>query len=168
MTFNAAPGVMKFQYSPDLPITSARHKILDLMDRHQVVVLVGETGSGKTTQVPQYLAQRALERKQHPKGHGPLLIGVTQPRRVAAITVAKRVAQECGVKLGHEVGYAVRFDDQTSGRTIIKYMTDGILLREILADKMLSKYSIIILDEAHERTLHGRQQHEQGCRGAGQ
>eukprot|EP00668_Euglena_longa_P014547 GGOE01018537.1.p1 GENE.GGOE01018537.1~~GGOE01018537.1.p1 ORF type:complete len:689 (-),score=223.50 GGOE01018537.1:334-2400(-) len=143
---------MKFNYSADLPITSARPKILTLVHRHPVVVLVGETGSGKTTQVPQYLAEDLLASQGTTQ---PRVIGVTQPRRVAAITVAKRVAQECGVDLGQEVGYAVRFDDQTGAKTIIKYMTDGILLREILTDTTLSKYSHIVLDEAHERTLHG-------------
>nr|WMV69937.1 ATP-dependent RNA helicase DHX8 [Euglena gracilis]BDX17153.1 ATP-dependent RNA helicase PRP22C [Euglena gracilis] len=144
---------MRFQYAADLPITSARAKILDMVRRHPVVVLVGETGSGKTTQVPQYLAQELLGAAG--SSGRPPVIGVTQPRRVAAITVAKRVAQECGVELGQEVGYAVRFDDQTSTKTIIKYMTDGILLREILTDTTLSKYAYIVLDEAHERTLHG-------------
>eukprot|EP00906_Rhabdomonas_costata_P008657 RCo012301 len=155
---------MKFSYSPELPITSAREKILDLVRSNPVIILVGETGSGKTTQVPQYLLQDILLREARTGGDGGLgpcgrprgarMVGVTQPRRVAATTVAQRVAWECGVQLGQEVGYAVRFDDVTGPRTRLKYMTDGILLRELLTDSLLSAYSVLVLDEAHERTLH--------------
>lgn len=128
-----------------LPIFQLREKFLELMDHEQVIVVVGETGSGKTTQMAQYLHEAGYTR------HG--LIGCTQPRRVAAKSVAERVAKEMGVRLGKDVGYSVRFDDTTSPETVIKYMTDGMLLREYLNDCALSKYSVMILDEAHERTI---------------
>lgn len=106
---------------------------------------MGETGSGKTTQLTQYL---------HESGYSSRgLIGCTQPRRVAAMSVAKRVSEEMNVKLGEEVGYAIRFEDCTSEKTFIKYMTDGILLRECLGDPDVEHYSAIIMDEAHERSL---------------
>lgn len=107
---------------------------------------MGETGSGKTTQIPQYL---------HEAGYSKLgKIGCTQPRRVAAMSVSARVADEVGVKLGHEVGYSIRFEDCTSDKTVIKYMTDGMLLREFLGEPDLASYSVMMVDEAHERTLH--------------
>ncbi|KAE8646584.1 hypothetical protein Csa_005054 [Cucumis sativus] len=109
-------------------------------------IVVGETGSGKTTQIPQFLFNAGFCR------HGKA-IGVTQPRRIAALSVAKRVAEECGVVVGEKVGYSIRFEDVTSSSTRIKYMTDGILLREALLDSYLSRYSVIIVDEAHERTV---------------
>jgi ATP-dependent RNA helicase DHX8/PRP22 len=119
--------------------------------------VVGDTGSGKTTQMAQYLAEEGLLE------HGKL--GCTQPRKVAAVSVAKRVAEEVGCRLGSEVGYTIRFEDLTSPETKIKYMvshvanssthaqTDGMLLRELLVDPDCSKYSVIMLDEAHERTV---------------
>ncbi|CAH8392456.1 unnamed protein product [Eruca vesicaria subsp. sativa] len=111
-----------------------------------MLVVIGETGSGKTTQVTQYLAEAGYTTKGK--------IGCTQPRRVAAMSVAKRVAEEFACRLGEEVGYAIRFEDCTGPDTVIKYMTDGMLLREILLDENLSHYSVIMLDEAHERTIH--------------
>ncbi len=111
-----------------------------------IIVIQGETGCGKTTQIPQYINEA------QPQMRG--IIACTQPRRVAAITVAQRVSQEMGVELGKQVGYAVRFEDMTSSETRIKYMTDGMLLREAIGDPLLSKYSVIILDEVHERTIH--------------
>ncbi|AES62983.1 ATP-dependent RNA helicase DHX8 [Medicago truncatula] len=113
---------------------------------NQVLVVIGETGSGKTTQVTQYLAEVGYTTRGK--------IGCTQPRRVAAMSVAKRVAEEFGCRLGEEVGYAIRFEDCTGPDTVIKYMTDGMLLREILVDESLSQYSVIMLDEAHERTIY--------------
>ena len=110
-------------------------------------MVCGETGSGKTTQVPQYLYEAGL-------CDGNKKIGCTQPRRVAAMSVAARVSQEVGCKLGNEVGYSIRFEDCTSPETVIKYMTDGMLLRECLVDTELTRYSMIMLDEAHERTIH--------------
>ncbi|CAL5430179.1 unnamed protein product [Camellia sinensis] len=115
---------------------------------NNILIIVGETGSGKTTQLPQFLFNAGL-------CHDGKVIGITQPRRVAAVSVAKRVAEECGVQLGQRVGYSIRFDDTTSSSTRIKYMTDGLLLsREALLDPYLSRYSVIIVDEAHERTVH--------------
>lgn len=113
----------------------------------QILVFVGETGSGKTTQIPQFVLFDDL-----PHFNGKF-VACTQPRRVAAMSVAQRVANEMDVKLGEEVGYSIRFDDVTGPRTILKYMTDGMLLREAMHDHNLSRYSCIILDEAHERTL---------------
>ena len=113
----------------------------------QVLIIEGETGSGKTTQIPQYLHEAGLTA-------GGKKIGCTQPRRVAAMSVAARVADEMGVKLGSQVGYSIRFEDCTSERTVIKYMTDGMLLREFLGEPDLSSYKVMIIDEAHERTLH--------------
>lgn len=128
-----------------LPVFACRQKMLNVIRENNVVIIVGETGSGKTTQLSQYLLE---------DGFGSTgIIGCTQPRRVAAMSVAKRVADEMGVELGQEVGYAIRFEDCTSERTIIKYMTDGILLRECLGDGDLDQYSAIIMDEAHERSL---------------
>lgn len=103
-------------------------------------------GSGKTTQITQYLAEAGFTTRGK--------IGCTQPRRVAAMSVAKRVAEEYGCRLGQEVGYTIRFEDCTSTETLIKYMTDGFLLRECLLDPDLKSYAILMLDEAHERTIH--------------
>ncbi|KAL2319809.1 hypothetical protein Fmac_028778 [Flemingia macrophylla] len=128
-----------------LPIYPYREELLQAVQEHQVLVIVGETGSGKTTQIPQYLHEAGYTK------HG--MIACTQPRRVAAMSVAARVSQEMGVKLGHEVGYSIRFEDCTSEKTILKYMTDGMLLREFLGEPDLSSYSVVMVDEAHERTL---------------
>ncbi len=128
-----------------LPIYSVRGDILRVISENQVVVIVGETGSGKTTQLTQYL---------HEEGYTDYgTVGCTQPRRVAAMSVAQRVSQEMGVEIGQEVGYAIRFEDVTSEVTLIKYMTDGVLLRESLRESDLDSYSCIVMDEAHERSL---------------
>jgi len=129
-----------------LPIYPHRGELLKAIRDNQIIIIDGETGSGKTTQIPQYLHE--VEYTKLGK------IGVTQPRRVAAMSVAARVAREMGVKLGHEVGYSIRFEDCSSNKTIIKYMTDGMLLREFLGEPDLRSYSVLIIDEAHERTLH--------------
>lgn len=131
-----------------LPIFQHRQGLLDAIQKYPVLVVVGGTGSGKTTQLPQYLYEAG-----YTEG-GSKVIGCTQPRRVAAMSVAARVAEEMGVKLGHEVGYSIRFEDNCSESTALKYMTDGMLLREFLTDPTLSNYSVLIIDEAHERTLH--------------
>jgi pre-mRNA-splicing factor ATP-dependent RNA helicase DHX16 len=129
-----------------LPVYPYREEFLQAVQSNKVLIVVGETGSGKTTQIPQYL---------HEAGWSKIgKIGCTQPRRVAAMSVAARVAQEMNVKLGQEVGYSIRFEDCTSEKTILKYMTDGMLLREFLTEPDLGSYSIMMIDEAHERTLH--------------
>ncbi|XP_046718613.1 pre-mRNA-splicing factor ATP-dependent RNA helicase DHX16-like [Silurus meridionalis] len=130
-----------------LPIFPYREDLLAAIRDHQILVIEGETGSGKTTQIPQYLLEDGYTK-------GGMKVGCTQPRRVAAMSVAARVAQELAVKLGNEVGYSIRFEDCTSERTVLKYMTDGMLLREFLTEPDLASYSAIIIDEAHERTLH--------------
>ncbi|XP_063174948.1 pre-mRNA-splicing factor ATP-dependent RNA helicase DHX16 isoform X4 [Chroicocephalus ridibundus] len=130
-----------------LPIFPYRDELVAAIAQHQILVIEGETGSGKTTQIPQYLHEEGYTRQG-------LKIGITQPRRVAAMSVAARVAVEMGTKLGNEVGYSIRFEDCTSDRTVLKYMTDGMLLREFLTEPDLASYSVIMVDEAHERTLH--------------
>lgn len=127
-----------------LPVYDAKDNIQRLIRRYQSVLLVGETGSGKTTQVPQFVLEMNPEHA----------IACTQPRRVAAMSVSERVAEELDVELGNEVGYTIRFDDVSSAKTRIKYLTDGMLLREAMTDPLLRNYSVIILDEAHERTVH--------------
>uniref|UniRef100_A0A3Q2GNN9 RNA helicase n=1 Tax=Cyprinodon variegatus TaxID=28743 RepID=A0A3Q2GNN9_CYPVA len=128
-----------------LPIYQHKNKLVQAVRKSPFLIVTGETGSGKTTQLPQYLHEAGFCKNGK--------IGITQPRRVAAITVAQRVAQEMKCTLGREVGYQVRFDDCTSQETAVKYMTDGCLLREVLADPSLSQYSVVILDEVHERSL---------------
>ncbi|KAK3490884.1 pre-mRNA splicing factor ATP-dependent RNA helicase PRP43 [Neurospora hispaniola] len=131
----------------DLPVHKQRQEFLDMYHNTQILVFVGETGSGKTTQIPQYVLYDELP---HTNGK---LIACTQPRRVAAMSVAQRVANELDVELGQEVGYSIRFENRTGPKTMLKYMTDGQLLRESMHDHDMSRYSCIILDEAHERTL---------------
>ncbi|KAI0631615.1 pre-mRNA-splicing factor ATP-dependent RNA helicase PRP43 [Trametes polyzona] len=131
-----------------LPVFSQMDEFLKMFSNNQIIVMVGETGSGKTTQIPQFVCYSDLP---HTKGK---MVACTQPRRVAAMSVAKRVADEMDVPLGKQVGYSIRFEDMTEpGTTFMKYMTDGMLLREAMNDHELSRYSTIILDEAHERTL---------------
>lgn len=129
-----------------LPIYRLKKELMEAIANNQVLVVIGETGSGKTTQMTQYMVELGLTNRG--------MIGCTQPRRVAALSVAKRVAEEFGCALGEQVGYSIRFDDCTSKETIIKYMTDGMLMREYLADNDLRRYSALMLDEAHERTIH--------------
>ncbi|EPY54251.1 ATP-dependent RNA helicase Prp43 [Schizosaccharomyces cryophilus OY26] len=130
-----------------LPVHQQREEFLKLYHENQIIVFVGETGSGKTTQIPQFVLYDELPHLTNTQ------VACTQPRRVAAMSVAKRVADEMDVKLGAEVGYNIRFEDCSGPNTLLKYMTDGMLLREAMTDHTLSKYSCIILDEAHERTL---------------
>lgn len=130
-----------------LPIYQYRDEFLAALEQYQVLVIVGETGSGKTTQLPQYLHEAGYTKNG-------MKVGCTQPRRVAAMSVAARVADEVGVKVGNEVGYTIRFEDCTSDKTILKYMTDGMLLREFMTEPDLGGYSALMIDEAHERTVH--------------
>jgi ATP-dependent helicase HrpA len=139
-----AASVPELHY-PDLPVSARRQEIADAIAGHQVVVLAGETGSGKTTQLPKILLGL---------GRGVTgMIGHTQPRRIAARAVAERVAEEIGTEVGDLVGYTVRFHDQVADRTLIKVMTDGVLLAELRRDRDLSRYDTIVIDEAHERSL---------------
>ena len=133
------------QQRESLPVFKLRKQLLDAVRNNQLLIVVGDTGSGKTTQLTQYLAEAGFANEG--------IIGCTQPRRVAAMSVAKRVAEEVGCPLGQEVGYTIRFEDCTSPATRIKYMTDGMLQREVLLDPNLRRYSVIMLDEAHERTI---------------
>ena len=135
----------RLTYPDSLPITERRDELLAAIRDHQVVIVAGETGSGKSTQLPKL----CLEAGRGVAG----MIGHTQPRRVAARTIAERVAEELGSPLGTDVGYTVRFTDQVSDATLVKVMTDGILLAEIQRDRMLSRYDTLIIDEAHERSL---------------
>eukprot|EP00898_Chlorokybus_atmophyticus_P003156 jgi/Chlat1/3841/Chrsp26S04064 len=129
-----------------LPVWQQRSEFLTMLAQCQTLVLMGETGSGKTTQIPQFVVEAGYTR-------GKKLVACTQPRRVAAMSVSRRVAEEMDVQLGEEVGYSIRFEDVSGPKTVLKYLTDGMLLREAMADPLLERYSVIILDEAHERTL---------------
>jgi ATP-dependent RNA helicase DHX8/PRP22 len=133
------------QQQESLPVFAFRDRLIEAIREYPILIVVGETGSGKTTQITQYLAEAGFADCG--------IIGCTQPRRVAAVSVAKRVAEEVRCVLGQEVGYTIRFEDCTSPATKIKYMTDGMLQREVLLDPDLKRYSVIMLDEAHERTI---------------
>ncbi|MGJ8651805.1 MAG: ATP-dependent RNA helicase HrpA [Opitutaceae bacterium] len=139
------PHTLKPTYSEELPIHARREEIIRAIQENQIVVIAGETGSGKTTQIPKFLIDAGLGQNG--------LLGCTQPRRVAALSVAQRIAEELGVTYGNEVGAKIRFTDQTKKNTLIKVMTDGILLNEIQDDPLLKKYEAIVIDEAHERSL---------------
>ena len=135
----------RIEFPPELPISARAEEIIGLLGKHQVIILAGETGSGKTTQIPKMcLAAGAGTRGQ---------IACTQPRRVAALSVSRRVAEELNVQWGREVGCKIRFDDRTSRDTVVKFMTDGMLLAEVQSDPLLRAYDTVILDEAHERSL---------------
>ncbi len=141
-------GAVQITYPPELPVSLRREDIATAIRDHQVVIVAGETGSGKTTQIPKICLELGRGR-----GGRDGLIGHTQPRRIAARSVAERIAAELGTELGDEVGYQVRFSDRTSAASRVKLMTDGILLAELQRDRMLRKYDTIIIDEAHERSL---------------
>jgi len=138
-------NVPKIVYPPDLPITARKDDIVNAIRANQVVVIAGETGSGKTTQIPKMCLEAGLGIEAK--------IGCTQPRRVAALSISRRIAEELNVNWGREVGCTIRFDDRSSDRSYIKLMTDGILLAETQGDPLLSEYNCIIIDEAHERSL---------------
>ena len=128
-----------------LPIAASRERLVAEIRVRETLIVVGETGSGKTTQLPQYVHDAGLA--------GGLAVACTQPRRVAAVSVARRVAEETGTALGDLVGYAIRFEDVSSASTRVKFLTDGMLLREATADANLERYGVVMIDEAHERTL---------------
>jgi len=146
---------------PDIPVSKHREEVIGALKNHQVVVVVGDTGSGKTTQLPkmalEYVQEITENIAANPPSQAPqkqaTLVGCTQPRRIAAASVSKRVSEELQVTLGQEVGYQVRFEDKSSEETRIKFMTDGILLAETQGDPLLKKYAVLIIDEAHERSL---------------
>lgn len=138
-------NVPKISYPPDLPITARKDDIVAAIRANQIVVIAGETGSGKTTQIPKMCLEAGLGIEAK--------IGCTQPRRVAALSISRRIAEELNVNWGREVGCTIRFDDRSSAQTYIKLMTDGILLAETQGDPLLSEYNCIIIDEAHERSL---------------
>jgi ATP-dependent helicase HrpA len=135
----------RLEFPPELPISARAQEITDAIQANQVVILAGETGSGKTTQIP----KMCLAAGRGSEGR----IACTQPRRVAALSISRRVAEELGVEWGNEVGCKIRFNDQTTPRTVIKFLTDGMLLAEVQGDPMLRDYDTIIIDEAHERSL---------------
>jgi len=176
LIFPCPPFKSNTKRTTALPVWQARDDFVQLLANHQTVVLVGETGSGKTTQIAQFIADAGYAHGTvaagggggggggdggganggRASGSGVIgggLIACTQPRRVAAMSVARRVADEMDVVLGEEVGYSIRFEECSGPRTFVKFLTDGMLLREAMGDSDLSRYSVIILDEAHERTL---------------
>jgi len=140
-----AARVIQPAYPPELPIAIRREEIVRAIRAHQVLIIAGETGSGKTTQLPKMCLEAGLGIEAK--------IGCTQPRRVAALSISRRIAEELNVDWGREVGCKIRFDDRSSPETYIKLMTDGILLAETQGDPLLSEYNAIIIDEAHERSL---------------
>ncbi len=129
-----------------LPVYEFKAELEALVKENQVIIIEGETGSGKTTQIPQFLLPMLAV-------PGQKAIACTQPRRVAAMSIAKRVSEEMDVVMGEQVGYTIRFEDCTTNDTILKFMTDGMLLREAMHDPFMQRYSCIVIDEAHERTL---------------
>ena len=151
----------------DLPVAAEKRNILDKLETNPILICIGETGSGKTTQIPQYILEHLQTTTATPDhiwlqqlqsssfyNYNSPCICITQPRRVAAVSVATRVAKEQHCRCGAEVGYVIRFDDNTSARTKLKYVTDGVLVREVMTDPMLRRYAAVILDEAHERSVH--------------
>jgi ATP-dependent helicase HrpA len=140
-----AQNIPPLQFPPQLPISSKRHEIIDSIKKHQVTIITGETGSGKTTQIPKMCLAAGLGRRG--------IIGLTQPRRIAATSIAQRIAAECGEECGKSIAYKIRFEEKTSAEPLIKVMTDGILLAETVKDRDLLAYDTIIVDEAHERSL---------------
>ena len=143
----------KIEFPPSLPVSMRREEIMKAIEEHQVVIVSGETGSGKTTQLPKMALALGRGKMNAPKGSKPRWIGHTQPRRIAATSVAKRIAEELATPMGDVVGYKVRFNDQLGPASSIKLMTDGILLAETQGDPLLNAYDTIIIDEAHERSL---------------
>lgn len=144
---------MRLNYPDVLPITSHKNEIVKAIEENQVVVVMGETGSGKSTQIPKMIIEALSEMQKTDPVFSSFKIACTQPRRIAAVSLSAWIAHEMGVELGKEVGYKIRFDDESSEGTIITLCTDGILLQEMKGDGLLSKYDAILVDEAHERNL---------------
>ncbi|HKX95654.1 MAG TPA: AAA family ATPase, partial [Methylibium sp.] len=156
---NTAAGAAPLRPLPDitfpeaLPVSARRDEIAQAVREHQVVIVCGETGSGKTTQLPKLMLALGRGKANAKPGQRPQLIGHTQPRRIAASSVAKRIAEELNTPLGEVVGYKVRFQDRLTPGASVKLMTDGILLAETQTDPLLRAYDTLIIDEAHERSL---------------
>jgi ATP-dependent helicase HrpA len=148
-----APARLNIEFPESLPVSGKRQEIMDAIAAHQVVIVCGETGSGKTTQLPKIALAMGRGKLNYPEGQRAKLIGHTQPRRIAASSVAKRIAEELKTPLGDVVGFKVRFQDRLSKDASVKLMTDGILLAETQTDPLLNAYDTIIIDEAHERSL---------------
>ena len=146
-------STLKIEFPESLPVSGKRDEIMDAIAAHQVVIVCGETGSGKTTQLPKIALAMGRGKLNYPAGERGKLIGHTQPRRIAASSVAKRIAEELHTPLGDVVGYKVRFNDRLGKDASVKLMTDGILLAETQTDPLLKAYDTIIIDEAHERSL---------------
>jgi ATP-dependent helicase HrpA len=155
MPFISSPAAspLKIEFPESLPVSGKRQDIMDAIAAHQVVIVCGETGSGKTTQLPKIALTIGRGKLNYPEGQRGKLIGHTQPRRIAASSVAKRIAEELKTPLGDVVGFKVRFQDRLSKDASVKLMTDGILLAETQTDPLLNAYDTIIIDEAHERSL---------------
>ncbi|MDP2370608.1 DEAD/DEAH box helicase, partial [Rhodoferax sp.] len=144
---------LKIEFPESLPVSAKRDEIMAAMAAHQVIIVCGETGSGKTTQLPKIALAMGRGKLNYAPGQHAKLIGHTQPRRIAASSVAKRIAEELKTPLGEVVGFKVRFQDRLSKDASVKLMTDGILLAETQTDPLLKAYDTIIIDEAHERSL---------------
>ncbi|PKN39283.1 MAG: hypothetical protein CVU62_03560 [Deltaproteobacteria bacterium HGW-Deltaproteobacteria-2] len=140
-----AQNIPPLRFPHELPISAKRQEIIDGIKKHQVTIITGETGSGKTTQIPKMCLAAGCGRRG--------IIGLTQPRRIAATSIAQRIAAECGKECGKSIAYKIRFEEKTSAEPLIKVMTDGILLAETVKDRDLLAYDTIIVDEAHERSL---------------
>ncbi len=153
MTEPANPAPLQIDFPEGLPVSARRDEIMAAMDQHQVIIVCGETGSGKTTQLPKIALALGRGRLNAKPGERARMIGHTQPRRIAASSVAKRIAEELKTPLGEVVGFKVRFQDRLSKNASVKLMTDGILLAETQTDPLLQAYDTIIIDEAHERSL---------------
>ncbi|MDO9088957.1 MAG: AAA family ATPase, partial [Burkholderiaceae bacterium] len=148
----ATAPALKIEFPDALPVSARREEITAALQANQVIIVCGETGSGKTTQLPKIALAMGRGKINAPPGRGQL-IGHTQPRRIAASSVAKRIAEELKTPLGEVVGFKVRFQDRLSRDASVKLMTDGILLAETQTDPLLKAYDTIIIDEAHERSL---------------
>ncbi|HMT84210.1 MAG TPA: DEAD/DEAH box helicase, partial [Ottowia sp.] len=144
---------LHLEFPDSLPVSARRAEIEAALRAHQVVIVCGETGSGKTTQLPKIALAMGRGRLNAPPGQRGKLIGHTQPRRIAATSVARRIAEELQTPLGEVVGYKVRFGDRLTPGASVKLMTDGILLAETQSDPLLNAYDTLIIDEAHERSL---------------